>query len=542
MTKRLQYAIYIIIFIAQIAVILYWASAKTNYFIDELYSMERAVSYSGQGNVSYYIQETSDWKMDEWMDNSELKKYLIVTDEEKLFNLPLATVIGKILTGRSYNGLLNIAMSIAGYSVISARAGIALNLLLIVLAELFLIFLMGKLDMGFGSKCMSLVMFGFSGYILGIAGYIRFYSMVIWLLMMIFTLFYVVWSDEKMATVLLSEVGIFVLTYLSYRHTELTIPYFGALSLCFLIGMILTKQWKKVASFCTFILVGMIYIISSTNYLDAIIRPSEYTGSSVVSRIAGNLLNPSFEASSYYFSFLKKMFADQYFGHGMVLILAICSVCVYMIISCKVITLDFRNFQISKNSGYVLIVLGAGIIYTIFAAIEDFSDGGSRYNFFNFVCFAIVFWYIVDRLLVRIKPKLRNIRVNMIVAFWVVIAVLMPFITRNVDYIYEDDAPFKERIEQHSDSDVVLYVMDLDGDITNHEAYDCINQMPSESSIYATDLLTYNYDKVDYPDSFILWSKNGYDLSGVLSDLGSHDYNIEDLGINHISCAYYVSR
>ncbi|WP_034445944.1 hypothetical protein [Butyrivibrio sp. AE2032] len=540
--KTREYVIYAVIIALQLAVMLYWASAKTNYFIDELYSFERAVSYSGQGNSSYYIQLTPDWKMNEWMSNAELKKYLIVSKEEHLLNLPFLKWLKLLFKGRSYNGLLNIAMSLAGYSIITSRPGIALNMIFFILAEIFLLRLITRLKMSAPSKAFALAMFGFSGYVIGIVEYIRFYSLVIWLLLVILNLYHVVWSQDKLPTIIAGVVGIYVLIFFSYNHTELTIPYFGAMSVCFIIGLIRTKKWKQVISYSGFMLLGGIYVISSTDYLQAVLNPAEYTGSSVVSRIAENLLHPSFDAISYYFTFLKGVFAGYYFGHSGLLALAVITVLLYLIFAYKVVTIDFRKLKMGSDSAFILVIAIAAIIYTMFAAIEDFSDGGSRYNFFNFVCATIVFWYIVDRLTVKIEPEGIRKRTFGIIAFWILIIALMPFVTRNVEYIYESDADFKARIEQHSDEDVVLYVKDLDGDITNHELYDCVHQMPDESSIFAVDLLTYQYDKVAYPDSFVLWSKDGYDLDLVISDLRESGYSIEDLGVNHVSCAYYVTR
>ncbi len=540
--KNREYVIYAVIIALQLIMMLYWASIKTNFFIDELYSFERAVSYSGQGNVSYYIQVTSDWKMNEWMNNAELKKYLIVTNNEHLLNLPILTWLKLLVTGRSYNGLLNIAMSLAGYSIISARPGIVLNMLLFILAEAFLLRFMRKLGMNVASKVMALSMFGFSGYIIGIVEYIRFYSLVIVLLLMILNLYYILWSQEKLQIILAAELGIFALVLVSYNHTELTIPYFGALSVCFIIGFFVTHKRKQLISYGSFMLLGVVYILGSTDYIQAILNPNDYNGSIVVSRIAGNLLQPSFDSIRYYFGFLKGLFADYYFGHAGLLTIAIVSVIGYFIFTYKVFTIDIRKLAINEYTKYIFCVLGATLIYTLFAAVEDFSDGGSRYNFFNFICTTIVFWYFIDRLIVKIDLVAVRKRTVGIIMFWICIAAIMPFFTRKIEYIYEADEGFKERIEQYSNDDVVLYVKDLDGDITNHELYDCVIQMSDTADIYAVDLLTYNYEKVEYPDQFLLWSKHGYDLSAVLSDLAYAGYSIDDLGENHISCAYYVEK
>ena len=238
-TKNKVYIVYFIIVMLQLLTMLYWASQKENYYIDELYSMERAVSFADRGNVSYYIQLTDDWKMNEWMSNADLKKYLIVTDEEHLLNLPFLEIIKRLFTGRGYNGLLNIVTSLFGFNIVTARPGIALNMLLFIFMEFFLIRLMNKVSMKNHSKCMALAMFGFCGFMLGMVEYIRFYCMVMLLLIMILNLFYIAWTEDSLPRIIVTDIGIFALTLLSFKHSELTIPYFGAISFCFIVGLIL---------------------------------------------------------------------------------------------------------------------------------------------------------------------------------------------------------------------------------------------------------------------------------------------------------------
>ena len=62
--------------------------------------------------------------------------------------------------------------------------------------------------------------------------------------------------------------------------------------------------------------------------------------------------------------------------------------------------------------------------------------------------------------------------------------------------------------------------------------------MSEDSYIYCVDLGKYEYDLVDYPDEFMLWSYKSRDLTVVLEDLSQHGYDLRELGSDHCSKAY----
>ena len=140
--------IYGVIIALQVMVILYWANTKTNYHIDELYSMTHASGFTAQVYNSEYITVSRDFHFNEWTKNSVFKKYLTVSDAEKAFRAPFFVFLNGLVRYRNYYGLLNIAESIAGYQYVSAIPGLVLNIILFILAELSLLSLLKKLKTG----------------------------------------------------------------------------------------------------------------------------------------------------------------------------------------------------------------------------------------------------------------------------------------------------------------------------------------------------------------------------------------------------------
>lgn len=602
MSRKKSFIVYIVIMLIQLAFMLYWAGQKENYIVDELYSMERAASFSGRGNTSYYVTLSPEWNLNTWIKASELKKYFIVTENESLLNIPIIEAARRIIKGRSYNGLLNIAMSLAGYSIVTARAGILLNLFFFVLAEFFFVLLMNKLDLDQVSKIMAFSMFGFSAYIIGIVEYIRFYTLVIALLLAVLNLFCYVWKNDELYKIILGEVGIFVIVYLSYNNSELTIPYFSALSIFYIVALALTKQWKKIIPFVSLIILGVAFIATTTEYLTVLFNPNHETGE-VIDGVVKKILHPYVHDD--FFSSTIKYFITYYFGHGIILVgvlfavsiiiishkgdvnnkffekneclrvrpitffiflawivvfafsiyisslKVICAAMLFVIMIILVLELlgiriSIRNHKMSADSTFVFVLFLATIVYIGLLAIEDFDVvGSSRYHFFSFVSSMVIFWYVVDRLIKCCGSDKLCKKVKIILIVFAVLSACAPFITREVESILESDGIVKEQVQWYDDIKVVLITSTINeetGEISDHEVYDCLGIISDDSEIYPFDITRYEYSNEKFPDYFLLWSKQSWDISEVLSDLQENGYQISRIGKTHMSVAYICQK
>lgn len=97
-----HYIVYALIVGIQLLVIIFWASQKGNFHCDEMLSLGYASNYTGLGDTARYIYEAPEWRLDDWIDNADLKKYLTVSEEEQFFNLSFAEGAKAFVTGRSY--------------------------------------------------------------------------------------------------------------------------------------------------------------------------------------------------------------------------------------------------------------------------------------------------------------------------------------------------------------------------------------------------------------------------------------------------------
>ncbi|MCR5093783.1 MAG: hypothetical protein K6B72_07410 [Lachnospiraceae bacterium] len=202
----------------------------------------------------------------------------------------------------------------------------------------------------------------------------------------------------------------------------------------------------------------------------------------------------------------------------------------------------FRQWSVSSDTAFMGILTGAVLLYTVFCAMCGYT-GVWRYYCFGFISLTIIFWFLVDRILKTARIREAAHPILWILAGFVIINACLPFVTRNIEYMYEEERSFVSRVEEHQSLDTVLFVTVGNEEdrwsISRHDLYDCVNQMSAGSRIYTMNLDKYAHDPVDYPEEFVLWSHVNNDLSVVIADLEQKDYTLEELGTDHCSRAYY---
>lgn len=592
---RIKYLIYLCIVLLQVIFVLYWAVHKQNYFIDELYSMEHSSEYTEVGGKALYLTLEPNWEFNKWLDNAEYKRHFIVLENEKITKLSLFDAIKSIIGKRNYNGLLNLAMSLFGYDIPSARPGIMLNLVLFIITELLLIMLLSKLKLDERIIYISLAMFGFSGYMISVTNYIRFYSIVALFIMVMLNLIYAAWSSKRIWKVILADLFLFITVYLSFKDAELSAVFFGSLCISYTVYMIVNKDWKRLIPILLMLAIVVLYVATQTHYLEVILNPGRYSNNSVLLGVSNSLRRISFAKVTYMLNFIICLFIDYYFGDFSTLAISGMLICIYVLrddekkavfsentymVNIRTIKVVFamgilltisvfinkgtrtavialiavmvyafkrqiftklaiHKFGESINSGFIKIISGAVAIYTIFFIMAGLDNW--RHYLFGFIVVQIIIWYLIDGVLKNRTN--RGIGIYLVLYICVVLFACTPFFTRNVENIYEDDAYLKNIVERYNSYDAVIATHPVEGYGTStHEVYDCVNQMSSDSRLYIVNTEAYTFQDIDYGYEFILWSHKNDDVTNIVNDLEQNGYKVEELGTNHVSRVYLCSN
>ena len=592
--KKRNILVYTIIIFLQMLVIMYWSNCKTNYHIDELLSMGYANDMFGiQGNPQY-ITESDEFVWDSWINASDLKKYTSIPTEGRVFNATSSRVIKSLLTERNYYGFLNIAESIIG----SSKAGVMLNCLFFMIAEISLISLMSKLGVDRIISCLALAMFGFSVYIISAAEFIRFYMLVIMLLLMLLNLCYRIWISDEWRGIILNEVAVLILVYFSFKNSELVIPFFTALWACFVIASFALKKCKQSITGIAVCAIGVLYIATRTRVFDALLHANDHLFHSVWDQSSASIIESIKNISTYmimdFLMWIKSLFEYYYFATRPIMYLFLAAVTICLIITVvpeKKYSIDVKRInpvagalflfwlgifgasfvlghgreisalvmyciliimfaqttglkfmpsalKLSSNSIFIVLLAIAAIMSIIFGGLCSFRIW--RYYCYGFVSITIVFWYSLDRIIKSQALVSAKRPLLIILTTFVIINAVFPFKTRNIEYIFEADRGFIENINDLEGLDVVLFLTPDKGP-TLHALYDCVNIIPDSAMVYITDLSQYEYSSVDYPDSFILWAYSEIDLDIVIGDLETNGYQVDEIGTDYCSRAFWVN-
>ncbi len=77
----------VIIIAIQLLLMGYWSIQKTNYYIDEMFSMGYAHTFIHPKEDIVYINFSKDWVNEKWIDNGVLKDQLETTKEDGVFTI-----------------------------------------------------------------------------------------------------------------------------------------------------------------------------------------------------------------------------------------------------------------------------------------------------------------------------------------------------------------------------------------------------------------------------------------------------------------------
>lgn len=606
MNRNRAILIMVIIIILQVGMLLYWSSVKTSYHVDELYSMGYASSFTGQTYNSKYITTSKDFWFNKWISNSDLKEYIVMSDDESVFSAPFSVVMKKMVTGRNYMGLLNLAESLFGNGTISHRPGFILNVVFYILTDVFLYLLFKRLGVREHIRYLAVLMIGLTGYMISAAEFIRFYMLVIFLTVIMLILSYIVWNTDNWRDIILATILNVLIGYFSILDSELTLPFFGGLFGCLLIACIVRHKKKQYMAGIIALLGGIAFLAIRTNFLELLIRPdATQVAQSSWHRASVRMRSTSPDRIKYYLEWIVQLLYEYFFASFSVLILfggiiTICIVLGYAFCQKKESRLDprkinemtvasiilwigmlgvttvlgkgrlicltvifalvligfgeamgysprFLRIKISSDTVFIIALLSGSAIYTVFLIMCDLDTW--RYFCYMFVAVAVSFWFIIDRIMK--KTGLRSVRRNIYIglAVFVVINSIIPFHTRNIKYMFEDERSFIDTLGSYRDLDVIMFLpvnqdtirIEETGYLSRHAAYDCVYLMPEKTKLYVTELEGYTFDRFILPDEFIVWTPVDCDITDAINELNRNGYDVHDIGYDHNS-RVYVAR
>ena len=546
----------------QILVMAFFAGQKSNYYIDEMFSMGYAHTYIHPKEDVVYINFSKDWENEKWIDNEILKSQLETTKEDSVFTLPLPQALRRLFLRRNFMGILNVLMSTFAPGKMTAYPAIAFNIVIFILTQLLLYRICRELGSGFAASLMAIVMYGFSAIAIGLTLYIRFYAWVIFLLIALVRIHQKMWGEGKLWKCEIWTVISLVLIYLALKNSELVFIFAGALIGLYALGLLLSRQWKKAIAYMgTVVPLSLFYAVTKTSFVDMILHPANYTEfEGPMGWMTRDMLSMSIEKFRYFVRLYKRWVDEQLVGSKFV---------TYAFLIIFLLLLEMRllgrkpdkpakNAVNEKNSpgtgafsdasnsvgvlqtgratSFIWVILVVELVYLTFCFLTCLP--ATRYVSFLFPFIPVLLWTGISRLAEDQKYRSLIMTGCAVLTGIGIVSGLMH--SDRIEYVYMEDRPLIASLEKEGIRDaIVIYTDEEDA---THVVYDCVNLMPDEAKICPVQETHHKIDTDESQNEILIWIKNGESIHPCTDDLIISGHQIDWLGRTHASDVYVAHR
>lgn len=572
--KTIRRAVFVFLVVTQVLVMLYWMRQKSNYFIDELFSMGYAHTYTFDSKDKGYINESDVWQEEKWMPNSLLKDQIEVSHQDSLLSKPLGTAVPMLLLRRTYHGILNIFMSSFSPGVVGKVPGIVLNIIIFCLTQLVLFGICFELT---GSNRVSLAvltMYGYSLAAISFVMYIRFYCFVVLLFLLALRVHQEIRKTDRLPVVFAGTIVSMVLLFFAMKDSELVFVLGASLIGAFMLDLILCRQFKKLLMyFLTIVPLSLVYLTKETPFIRILLHPSEYRDDKgPAGWLTQHLLEWTWEQKLELIRKQNLWFANFLFGNSMIavsflLIIAILAVLLLI----KIVKFrkaesknksergehegDFeqnvaieQDEAISQNEpiaqgaeqdklspfGFYMVLFLINAIYLIFGYLTGFTI--IRYFSFNFPIITVLVWAAVYKLSEQFSCRKE---VLTLCGFLTIAAVIVGFShPEDIQFIYPEDRELICSLQEGGVQYAV--VLCTKQEKTTHVIYDCVNLMEDDARIYAVQEGETVIDPDQCPERFLIWALAGHNIWKNTDGLLKNGCTISMYGKTHASDVYLV--
>ena len=532
--------LYFLIVTLQILCICYWAGEKANYYIDDLYSFTHTKYFPESGRPFQRFTVSDDWQAEKWVGNGILKAEMIQTEEDSLLALPFLSVLKKLALDKyNYFGFLNIVQSLIPNAVPKHMPAVILNLLFFFFTQIFIFRITEELT---GSRMVPLLaaaMYGFSLFAIGMACYVRFYTMAVFLLAAVLRLHQIMRRTESIVRFELFTVLSMALLYTGIKNTQLFFILGTALIFFFTLDLLALRKYRRSCCYLvTIVPAGMYYVIRKTNFLDVIFHPEDFLTVGAESIIAKGLTNISSRrilplARAYLKWICYQLFGSKVVFFSFIFIMALLAV-LWLVRSRK------EPGEKRREDGFIPVITAVTLTYIISALLGNLN--AVRYISFVFPLSAILLWALAD---LFTREKTYRKPALLACAFLMAAGILAGELRHsdNIEYIYREDRQLIRLVgESETDTVVVIYTGASSG--IEHAVYDCVNMLPDSAKLYPVTASKHRIDPSEMPDTLLIWNSvnDKKDIKTYTDDLIAAGYVISKLGSDHISVVYTARK
>lgn len=545
--KIFQIILLILVIVLQTGVICHYASERTNFFVDEFFSFGYAQSYTFEKKYVYYIDNSPEWKYEEWLSNEVLKPQLEVSEEESLLKKDPGTVLKLLLTRRNFHGILNILMDVFSSGKPAKWPPIIFNIICFVFSQILLFRIVFEMTHNYAASLLAVFMNGFTAMTINTHIYVRFYALVLLLVLACIRIHQKMWQERRLLFFLPESIFGMLLLYFALKNSELIMIMGGAIVMVFTIALLFRRRFRDALLYVILVVpASLLYLLKKTSLIDIVLHPETYQNKGgATGWITDNFLTTTAETiHGLIYKYVEwaalRVFGSWYVLRGF-LVLFIVLLAIRLLVRKKAPNRSglTHEEQMERTAAcYVWIILGASAIFFAFALLTGLRY--PRYFSFFFPLAIIILWTLISFMTKGQKYG------------WCVYAICFVLVAfgaisthRNqkevIDYTYTDDQALIDAVHNTDINDAVVIFTERED--ANHSAYDCINLLPYSAKLYPVDIERHHIDTADLPDQIFVWSHTKADsIDEYTGDLVQAGYSFELLGTTHTSVVYVARK
>ena len=520
----------LIVFV-QLLALCHWGGVKTNFYVDELYSMEHAALFTENVSTAHYFTDDENVKEEQWIPAGPIRENCTATREKSLLREPPLRILKRLVKQRNYNGLLNIAMTFADPTPFNPRGGLVLNLIIFIVLQVSMIGFLRRLHISDPVLLMAITAFGFSSLVTSQAIFIRFYLLTLLYILWIFDLHLIMWQSRRPAVHLAGEAFAFLLMYLAFRNSELVLIVAGSLAIAFSIILLSKKRWRQFAYY--FIpLVGGGFWYLKTKASGFLTMLFDFEAAAELPGMRGWVTRKILEATpdgmwKYVRTELAVWIKDELFGARKAMIGLIAVTAAALILA----RLRRHRRKTGDTFRFIFALAAVAVIYTVFMVISTLGslDFSARYYSFGLLLIFVIFWYAADRAVRLTEDKRTRQVILLLLAVFMVFGVVSKETKGTYYTLYVSDGPALETARETGLTSVMI-----DPGPNRCSIYEAVSLAGDDAEICIlkeADVLP----AVELKDAFLFWGDKETDHRGLREDLRNRGFQTEELGETHTS-------
>ncbi|WP_155828124.1 hypothetical protein [Butyrivibrio sp. VCB2006] len=466
----------------------------------------------------------SDFVDNEWIPASFVKNRLVVEREDSVMNDTPGEILWNLYK-RPYWTIVNILQALFVPGKMDGWPAIAFNLVLFIAIQMMLYKMINKYSRSCETAMLAVILYGFSGMIVSLNSYIRFYIFSCFLCVLFTFLHMLIWEQDirKWYKILIYEVVALLCAKWSIEASQFSLFLVLIFIGMFYIALVAHKRWGMMCIYAAPCVAGGYYLFAKTNYIYMLSHlrdayenatgPTYWVLSSVMTLSPITFLERAVHEGAY----IGK------FAYG------------YLPVFVLFIVLSIFCFLRWKKDSFFLHPMER----VMFGTLIGYFLVATALHFYTEVRYSTHGWFLIAwftaKMMLFFKNHINNKVIANIVITIMVVSVILPSVSgKRVVYVMRIGEELEERLsKQNIEYTVVSYYGDC-GE-SNDTIYQAVSLLNDDSYFMAAGDINAVADKL--PDELMLATR---DYSNHIDDCLALGYEVKWKEVAGLYEYYYL--